>query len=143
SEDRHSHIVCRRLEGHLDRHTDVDLACIGVSQVGEDTDTLIQIDQHGDHGIAEGWVLRMMEYRVAVDDACPCQVDDLPLDRVAGWAHWSWRMSQLATVPASLRDQTGLPRRLPEGVVVLGQDRCRPLHTRARCHGAARMTVVP
>jgi hypothetical protein len=37
----------------------MDIAGIDVNKVGEHSDALVEIDQHGDHGIAEGWVLRI------------------------------------------------------------------------------------
>ena len=109
------------VDGH--RHADGDVGWVDLDQVRQHTDALVEIDQGGQDRVLERWVLWVMEDGVAVDDAVSGQIDDLELERVAHRAHWSRRMSQPATLLASLRDEATVACSVPIEVVVIVEER--------------------
>ncbi len=129
------------IDGH--RHADCDVGWIDLDQVRQHPDTLVEIDQGGQDWVLERRVLWVMKDGVAVDDAIPCQIDDLELERVAHRAHWSRRMSQPATLLASLRDEATFACGVPIEVVVIVEERGGAGDFAGLAHCAASKTARP
>jgi hypothetical protein len=129
------------VDGH--RHADCDLGWIDIDQIRQHPDTLVEIDQGGQDWVLERRVLWVMKDGVAVDDAIPGQIDDLELQRVALRAHWPRRMSQPATILASLRDEATVACGVPVEVVVIVEERGGPGDLACLTHVAPSKTARP
>ena len=66
-EYRHRESIRCRFEGDFNGHSDLDLEWINLNKIRNDSDPHVQLDEHRWDWVLEGWVLRVMEKRVAVD----------------------------------------------------------------------------
>ena len=135
--------MARRTEVDGHRHADCDVRWIDLDQVREHPDTLVEIDQGGQDRVLERRVLWVMKDGIAVDDAISGQIDDLEFQRVAHRAHWSRRMSQPATLLASLCDEATLASGVPKEVVVIVEERRGAGDLACLAHSAPSKTARP